>query len=140
MPSLYNYRIFIRHAWKYGADYQRLVDLLDVALLFNYINYSAPSERPLVLSNARAPRAEVEKKISSKIALAQVVLVISGMYTNHSDWMKFEIDEAHRMGKPIIAIQPWGGTRMPEYVQLRATACVGWNTNTIVSAIRNHVK
>ena len=47
MPSLYDYRIFISHAWKYGDDYNRLVNLLDQARYFSYYNYSAPKEKPL---------------------------------------------------------------------------------------------
>mgnify|MGYP003186821096 FL=1 len=44
MPNLYNYRLFISHAWKYGPDYIRLVNLLDNASYFSYHNYSAPRE------------------------------------------------------------------------------------------------
>lgn len=46
MPSLYDYRIFISHAWKYGDDYIRLVNLLDAAPYFHYFNYSAPEQKP----------------------------------------------------------------------------------------------
>ena len=140
MPYLYEYRIFISHAWKYGEDYHRLVRLLDNAPLFHYTNYSAPEDKPLELSSVWARRSEIEKKITNKIAPVHAVLVISGMYANHSDWMKYEIDEAFRMGKPIIAIQPWGNTAMPGYVRALATDCVGWNTTSIVNAIRECVK
>ena len=44
MPSLYDYRLFISHAWKYGDDYDRLVRFLDNANYFSYRNYSAPRE------------------------------------------------------------------------------------------------
>ena len=140
MPYLYEYRIFISHAWEYGSDYDHLKRLLDKAPLFHYRNYSAPEDKPLELSNSNAPRHEVARKISNKIALAQVVIVISGMYTNHSDWMKYEIDEACRMGKPIIAVRPFGNSVMPTYVYTRATECVNWSTDSIVSAIRRVVK
>ena len=140
MPSLYDYRIFISHAWSYGSDYSRLKRLLDAAPLFRYWNYSAPEDNPLELSRPNAPRYEIAQKISNKIALAQVVIVISGMYTNYSDWMKYEIDEACRMGKPIIAVRPYGNSVMPTYVYTRATECVNWSTDSIVSAIRRVVK
>ena len=51
MPNLYDYRIFISHAWKYGEEYMRLVQLLDQAPYFHYYNYSAPKERPLELTS-----------------------------------------------------------------------------------------
>lgn len=140
MPPLYTYRLFISHAWKYGDDYNRITSMLDRAPYFQYMNYSAPKEKPLELSSPHASRAEIAQKITNKIALAQVVIVLSGMYTNQSDWMQYEIDEAFLLGKPIIAVRPWGNTVMPTYVQALATECVGWNTESIVKAIRRHVK
>lgn len=41
------HHIFISHAWKYGAEYDRLVNLLDSAVDFTYRNYSAPKDNPL---------------------------------------------------------------------------------------------
>ena len=60
------------------------------------------------------------------------------MYANNRDWMKYEIDSAVRMKKPIIAIKPWGNTLTPVYIQNVANEIVGWNTDSIVSAIRMH--
>ena len=51
MPNLYNYRLFISHAWKYGPDYIRLVNLLDNASYFSYHNYTAPRVKPLFPSS-----------------------------------------------------------------------------------------
>ena len=51
--------------------------------------------------------------------------------------MKYEVDEAMRMGKPIIAIMPWGQSYMPVELQAKATQIVGWNSTSIVKAIRD---
>ena len=48
MPKLYDYRLFISHAWKYGDSYKRLTDLLDKAPNFQYYNFSAPKEKPFL--------------------------------------------------------------------------------------------
>ena len=80
MPALYDYRIFISHAWKYGEDYDRLVSMLDHSPWFSFYNYSAPQEKPLALSSGNATDAEIEQAITAKIKNAQVVLVIGGMY------------------------------------------------------------
>lgn len=58
------------------------------------------------------------------------------MYELYHKWMKYEVDEAMRMGKPIIAIMPWGGVYMPLELQSKATRQVGWNSASIVKAIR----
>lgn len=139
MPSLYDYRIFISHAWKYGDDYIRLVNLLDAAPYFHYFNYSAPEQKPLFPSGTPYTSSDIARKITDKIRPAQITLVISGMYAAYSDWMQYEIDESHRMRMPVIGIMPRGQERVPLYVRDRVDVLVGWNTSSIVSAIRRYV-
>lgn len=139
MPSLYDYRIFISHAWKYGDDYIRLVNLLDAAPYFHYFNYSAPEQKPLFPSGKPYTSSDIARKITDKIRPAQITLVISGMYAAYSDWMQYEIDESLRMRMPVIGIMPRGQERVPLYVRDRVDVLVGWNTSSIVSAIRRYV-
>lgn len=60
------------------------------------------------------------------------------MYVAHSDWIQFEIDYAKLLNKPIVGVQPWGSERMPSAVTYAADTIVGWNTESIVQAIRNY--
>lgn len=136
MPSLYDYRLFISHAWKYGDDYNRLISLLNNAPYFNYYNYSAPKEKPLFPYGTPMTNSKIRELISNKIRPSQITIVFAGMYAAYSDWIKYEIDESVRMNKPILAIQPWGQQRSPSYVTQNADKIVGWNTSSIVSAIR----
>lgn len=53
-------------------------------------------------------------------------------------FLAYEIDEALRMKKPIIGIKPWGNQRIPEKIQQNATVLVGWNSSSLVSAVRNY--
>lgn len=139
MPTLYDYRIFISHAWKYGDEYTRLVRLLNEAKNFSYYNYSAPQEKPLELSSPSATDDEIKRAISRKIKNAQIELVLGGMYASYHKWMQCEVDEAKRMEKPIVVIKPWGQQRVPEYLQDISDDIVGWNTDSIVSAVRRLV-
>ncbi|WP_346893547.1 TIR domain-containing protein [Clostridium sp. UBA871] len=142
MPTLYDYRLFISHAWKYGDDYDRLVKLLDAANNFSYYNYSAPKEKPLFPPGTPLTNPAIANKITDKIKPSQITIVISGMYTAYSDWMKYEIDESKRMKKPILAINPYGQSQgpTPKYVTDNADKIVNWSTSSIVSAIRELVK
>lgn len=142
MPKLYDYRIFISHAWKYGDDYNRLIKLLDAANNFSYFNYSAPTEKPLFPEGTPLTNKKIATKITEKISPSQILIVIAGMYTAYSDWMKYEIDEAKRMGKPILGINPFGQSQgpTPKYVSENADMMVNWSTDSIVSAIRLLVK
>ncbi len=140
MPYLRNYNIFISHAWKYGDEYDRLINLLNNAIFFSYKNYSAPEENPLKNLDGSPVRISLEigAAIDRKIRNSQVVLVISGMYANHREWMKYEIDSALTMNKPIIAIKPWGNILIPDYIKEKADEIVGWNTDSIISSIRTY--
>ena len=140
MPNLYDYRIFISHAWSYGNDYAHLVSLLDNAPLFSYYNYSAPREKPLFPPGTPYTSYDIARKITNKIQPAQLTIVLSGMYAAYSDWIKYEIDESVRMGMPVIGVVPRGQQRIPSYNQDNATEMVNRNTASIVSAIRRNVR
>lgn len=60
------------------------------------------------------------------------------MYTLYSEWINYEINEAIRMNKPIIAIKPWGNERVPLKIQNNATVLVGWNSASLILTIRNY--
>lgn len=140
MPELKTYDLFISHAWKYGDEYNRLINLLDNAPNFKYRNYSAPSDKPLENLD-RSPvntSREIKDAIHRKINPVNCVVVISGMYYNHREWMQFEIDYAKEKGKPIVAIKPYGNSKTPTEIQDVADVVVNWNTDSIVSAIREY--
>lgn len=136
MPQLKDYRLFISHAWKYGDDYKKLIDLLENASNFSYWNYSAPKEKPLFPEGTPLNNKKIATAITNKINPSQITIVISGMYVQYKDWIKYEIDESVRLGKPILAIKPRGNQLMPSYVSDVADEVVNWNTDSIVSAIR----
>lgn len=139
MPQLYDYRLFISHAWKYGNDYNNLITLLDKARNFSYYNYSAPKEKPLFPEGTPLTNKKIAEKITQKINPSQITIVIAGMYVQYKDWIKYEIDESKRIGKPILAIKPHGNVNIPTYVSNNADEIVNWNTESIVSAIRRLV-
>ena len=140
MPELKPYNLFISHAWTYGEDYKNLKKLLDSAPFFKYNNYSAPKDNPLInLDGTKATnKTQIKEAIKRKINPVSCVLIISGLYYNNREWMQFELEYANKINKPIIAIKPWGNTRMPSEVEDVADIVVNWNTDSIVSAIRNY--
>ena len=50
------------------------------------------------------------------------------MYVAHSNWIDYEIDEAVRMEKTIIALKPGGNEQIPLKVQDAAKELVNWNS------------
>lgn len=135
MPLLKTYDIFISHAWLYGNDYTRLINMLNNAPYFYFRNYSAPEDKPLALSSTYAPSYEIEQAIDRKIAPVNCVIILGGMYAKRK-WMQYELKAARKMNKPIIVVAPWGQERIP--MELQKYPIVHWDTNSIVQAIRNY--
>ena len=138
MPSLRTYNLFISHAWSYDDDYFRLVNFLESAPNFRFRNYSVPSHDPLIDPNTTVGYLTLRGMLDNQIRPASCVLIISGMYAAYRQWIQEEIDIAQSYDKPIVGIRPWGSERIPRVVQDAAHAMVGWNTSTIVRAIRLH--
>lgn len=132
MPQLKTYDVFISHAWTYHDDYYRVEKFLNDASYFRWRNYSVPEHDPLQPSSTSALKEQLRRQIRP----VNVVLILAGMYVAHSDWIQFEIDFADAISKPMIGIRPWGQQRIPSAVTDSVDEMVGWQTTSIVSAIR----
>ena len=132
------YNLFISHSWTYSDAYEKLVKLLDNANRFDYRNYSVPKDDPI--HNANSDRA-LKAAIREQMSHASCVLILAGVYATYSKWINIEIDLAKNgfiVPKKIIAIEPWGSERTSTVVKETADEIVGWNTNSIVKAIRGY--
>lgn len=130
MPALRKYNVFISHAWSYNEEYYRIERFLNEAPNFLWNNLSVPKHDPILDAERLA------QELRNQMRDADVFLILSGMYVSHSDWIQFEINFARRIGRPIIGIKPWGATMTPIAVQNGADEVVGWNSDSIVRAIR----
>ncbi|WP_237479233.1 TIR domain-containing protein [Lichenibacterium dinghuense] len=135
MPYLHNYRLFISHAWKYSDRYLRATRFLNEASNFQWTNYSVPEDKAFEGMNS----AQLGEQMQRQIRPVQCVIIVSGMYVNHSDWIQYEMDYAKTVGKPILGIRRWGEKRTPQIVIDTADEMVAWNSSSIVSAIRRLV-
>lgn len=133
MPELKQYRVFISHAWGYSDDYNRCVDLLNSAPLFSWANHSVTKADPLTASSDK----KLVEALKNQVRNCHVVVILSGMYAAHSNWIQKEIDIANEMGKPIVAVKPWGSTITPNCVNC-AKEIVSWQSSSIVDAIRKY--
>ena len=134
MSPLKTYKIFISHAWTYNDEYFRLINMLDAAPRFRWSNYSVPEHDP---KHART-NEQLIQALHNQIRPTDAVIILAGMYVPYSGWIQKEIDIAHEMKKPIIWIAPWGSQKIPKAVQDAADEIVGWNTNSVVSTVRQY--
>ena len=126
--------LFISHSWSYGDAYDKLCKLLDGAPRFSYRNYSVPKDDPV----HDAPNADaLREAIKNQMVFCEVVLIMAGKYATYSKWIEREIRLAKKhFDKPIVAIRPWASEQVSSVVADNANILVSWNTNSIVSAIR----
>lgn len=127
------YNLFISHSWTYSDQYQRLINLLDSKYGFNYRNYSVPKDNPI--HNAGSDYL-LRQAIERQMKPASCVIILAGVYSTYSKWINIEIELARKMGKKIIAVEPWGSERTSAVVKNAADEIVRWNSDSIVRAIR----
>ncbi len=129
------YNLFISHSWSYSDSYKKLVKLLDNAPYFSYRNYSVPKDDPI----HNAPNSSLLREaIRRQMQAASCILILAGVYSTYSRWINIEIALAQELGKTIIAIEPWGAQHTSTAVKTAADKIVGWNTSSIIDAIRGY--
>jgi hypothetical protein len=129
-----DYAVFISHSWDYDQEYARLVNLLRKADRFDFRNYSVPQDEKF----DTATDDELEEVLREKqIKPASVVVVLAGLYSTHSKWIGKEVRIAKTEGKPILGVKPWGNNRTSSYVSRHADEMVGWNSSSVVDAVRD---
>ena len=134
MPALRNYRVFISHSWTYKDQYDRLVELLKEEPYFEWSNHSVPKDDPIHnASNAAQLREAIKKQMQG----ANCVVILAGVYSTYSKWIKEEINLAKDLEKPIVAVEYWGSERTSQVVKDNADKIVGWNAASVVKAIRD---
>lgn len=126
------YHLFISHSWKYGDAYERLMRLLRSQPQLPFRDFSVPSHRPITGSPTDA---DLEQALVDKMRRCSVVLIMAGVYATYSYWIAREIAIAQRLGKPIIAIKPWGAERISAPVRQAAHQECAWNSGSIAKAI-----
>ncbi len=130
------YNLFISHSWSYRDAYDGLISLLRGKPYFRFKDYSVPKDDPI----HNAPTVtQLREAIKNQMQPCSVVLIMAGVYATYSKWIHEEIDLAKKgftSPKSIIAIKPRGSERLSTVVQEAANKIVGWNTDSIVEAIR----
>lgn len=80
----------------------------------------------------------IRRLLRMKLRWASQLIVIVGKETHSRSWVNWEIDAAHRLGMPIIGVYERGlkdKVELPEKLKEHGTACVGWNSNSVVDAL-----
>ena len=126
------YSVFISHSWDYADDLMGLRRLLINRGYFNVDFQEVPAHDPIDSVNDNYIKSVIRQKLRN----SDVVIGMAGYYGSFSKWMEWELQTAKEMGIPILAVIPWGQTRVSRVVEGLANKTVHWNTESIVAAIR----
>lgn len=137
MPELRTYNLFISHSWSYSNAYERLTDFFKEHSNFDWKNYSVPQDDPI---HKCGTDRQLEDAIREQIKHATCVVILAGVYATYSKWINKEIRIAKELDKPIVAVQPWGAEKTSKIVKDNADIIAGWNSDSIVDAIRKLAK
>jgi hypothetical protein len=139
MSSEYARRhVFISHHHKDDAHVTKLTSLLSrngYEIRNSSIRVKPANQRRLDQNNV-SDRA-IQRLLRMKISWASTVVVLIGKQTHSRRWVNWEIEKANQLGKRIVGIFTHGGTEadIPPAFEKYGSTLVGWNTESIVTAI-----
>lgn len=135
---MYYVSVFISHSWAYSNHYDTLAawifrnswNVNGVPIKFSDV--SVPKDNPIHYApNVGALKVAIYQRIQQ----AHVVVIPTGMYANHSNWIGKEIDGAKAYSKPILAVNPWAQERKSSVVVSASDKYVGWNKQSVVQGV-----
>ena len=130
------YKIFISHSWQYADTLEALRNLLNERGYFSATYEESTKDNPINSEN----ESYVKIRLAKKIADSDIILALAGVYASHSSWMEWELDKALELGTPIVGVIPRGQERISSIVSSRSVVDVRWNTESIITAIRDYAK
>jgi hypothetical protein len=128
--------VFVSHVHEDDAGLTDLKSLV-ASKGFNLRDSSITSDKP---NNATSPEYIKSEILAPKIQWAGTVVVYLSSDTCQSEWVNWEIEYAHKLGKRIVGVWARGenGCDIPEALEKYADAVVGWNSDSIIDAIKGN--
>ena len=125
--------VFISHVHEDDAGLGKIKDLLSkngMTIRDSSINSSNPN-------NAKSPDYIKSSILAPQIQWAGTLVVYVSPQTKNSEWVNWEIEYAHKLGKHIVGVWEHGAKDcdLPEALNDYADAVVGWQGNSIIDAI-----
>ena len=128
-------RLFVCHVWVEDDDYHRIFEYVESSPNFFYRNTSTPDARP------SGDKEALRESLRNQIAEAEVMIVPAALYRRNVDWVEFQMHCAKAFDKPIIVLEPFGGTdTIAPAVQELADDVVPWDQRQLIDAIKREAR
>lgn len=125
-------RVFVTHAFQESDDYLRVFEFLESVERFFYLNVSKPENIP-----SEGGLEAIKDELIQQIKASEAVVIISDVYEQKTDLVKYMMDVAEANGIGMIAIKPFGGvSETAEEVVARVGEHIEWNDRELVDAIK----
>lgn len=128
------YRLFISHSWSYSKNFDKVVKMI-VDQGIRFYDHSVPKDKPI---HTNGTDKELRAAIDAKIKGTSCVIILAGVYSSYSKWIKKEIEIAKSYGKFIIAIEPFGAEKTSKIVKDNADVIVKWQSKSIGDAVKKY--
>lgn len=128
--------VFATHAFEESFDYLRVFEFLESVDRFYYINVSKPENIP-----GSGGLQAIKDELIEQIKASEAVIVLSSLYQDRPDIVKFMMDVAEINKKGMIAIRPFGGVaETPAEMLERCQEHIEWNDREMVDALKRQAR
>ena len=100
-------------------------------------NSSVDSTKP----NDATSEAYIKQVLKERIAWAGTFICLIGYKTYNREWVEWEIEQAHLMGKKIIGVFAYGAAQdaeIPKGLELYRDSLIAWQIDKVIDAIENN--
>jgi hypothetical protein len=128
--------VFISH---YREDEENIIKMQDLLSSKGYIlrNSSIDSSK----ENNASDEEYIKSILRPRIEWAGTFICLIGPKTHSREWVNWEIEKAHKLGKRIVGVYINGASEsdLPDKFNDYGTALVGWTAEKIIGAIEGEI-
>ncbi len=80
----------------------------------------------------------IKRLLRMKMRWASQVIVVIGKETHSRDWVNWEIEAAHKLGKPVFGVYENGlkdKVEIPENLSKYGTSVIGWRAGSVIGVL-----
>lgn len=131
--------VFVSHHHKDDASVDGLTNMLSgKGYQLRNSSIRVKPENQSRIDNKQVSDNTIKRLLRMKMRWASQVIVVIGKETHQRDWVNWEIETAHRLGKPIIGVYENGlkdQVEIPDSLKKHSTSIIGWRSDSVIDAL-----
>ena len=131
--------VFVSHHHKDDGSVDDLSKMVSgKGYQFRNSSIRAKPENQERLDKKKVSDSTIKRLLRMKMRWASQVIVVIGKETHTRDWVNWEIEAAHKLGKPVFGVYENGlkdKVEIPENLAKYGTSVVGWRAESVIGAL-----